>query len=116
VKPVYEQAKKVAVGDATTLAVKRDKLFKRFASMGVEAERVLAALKKQSIESVDLEDLSTLIGIGTAIKEGELTIDDAFAPDQPPQPQPRQGAHEKILAQPSFAPAGEPAPAEEQPK
>lgn len=80
VKPVYEQAKRVAVGDATTLSVKREKLFKRFSSMGVETERVLAVLEKASIESVDLDDLTTLIGIGTAIKDGEQTVEEAFPP------------------------------------
>jgi hypothetical protein len=103
VKPVYEQAKLVAVGDAKTLSVKRDKLFKRLNSMGVESERVLAALQKQSIESVDLEDLATLIGIGTAIKDGELAIDDAFPLPEKPQRSASDSAREKILAQPSYA-------------
>jgi hypothetical protein len=103
VKPVYERAKRAAAGDASTLSVKRDKVFKRLNSMGVESERVLAAIQKQSIESVDLEDLATLIGIGTAIKDGELTIDDAFPPPEKPQRTASDSAREKILAQPSYA-------------
>ena len=68
------------MGDATTLAVKREKLLKRFNQMGVESERVLAVLERQSLDSIDLDDLANLIGIGAAIKDGELSIDNAFPP------------------------------------
>ena len=78
IKPVYEQVRKVATGDQSTLAQKRDKVFKRFATMGVDRERVLAAVEKESTESVDLNDLAMLIGIGTAIKDQEVTIEEAF--------------------------------------
>lgn len=78
IKPVFEQAKRVAVGDAATLAKKRDVLFNKFAAMGVDAERVLAAVGKQSVQSVDLEDVTDLVGLGTAIQDGEMTIEEAF--------------------------------------
>jgi hypothetical protein len=79
IKPVYEEIKRVVTGDVSTLQVKRDKLFKRFYSMGVDKERILRVLGKESIESVDLEDLSLLVGLGTAIKDKEISIEEAFA-------------------------------------
>jgi hypothetical protein len=68
----------VVTGGASTLQVKRDKLFARFYSMGVKKDQILAVLGKESTESVDLEDLAMLIGLGTAIKDKELTVEEAF--------------------------------------
>lgn len=78
VRPVLEQAKKVAIGDAKTLADRRVSAVERFAKMGVRKEQILALLGKGSVEDIDLNDLETLLGVYTAIKEGETTIDDAF--------------------------------------
>jgi hypothetical protein len=80
IKPVFEEAKRVAVGTQSSLSVKRDKLFKRFAAMGVEPERVLAAIERKTIEAVGLEELTTLIGLGTAIRDSDITIEEAFPP------------------------------------
>jgi hypothetical protein len=79
IAPVYEECKRVAVGDASTMQVKRDKIFKRFYSMGVEQDQILRVLGKESLESVDLEDLGNLIGLGTAIRDHEISIEEAFA-------------------------------------
>lgn len=78
IKPVMEQAKRVAIGDATTLVARRDKCMATFTKMGVTKERVLAAVEKRSVEEIGLEQLETLIGIYTAIKDGASTVDDAF--------------------------------------
>jgi hypothetical protein len=77
-KPVYEAAKMVAVGTASTLQVKRDKVFKKLNAMGADNARILAALEKKSIENVDLNDLEALIGLGTAIRDGDTSVDEAF--------------------------------------
>jgi hypothetical protein len=83
VGPVYDQAKLVAVGNASTLAVKREKMIKRLNAMHVDTPRILARLGKSSVENIGLEDLETLIGIGVAIKDGNTTVDEAFAlPEQ----------------------------------
>jgi hypothetical protein len=122
IKPVYEHAKKVAVGDATTLSVKRDKMLKRLAAMGAETARVLATLGRQSVESIDLEDLANLVGLGTSIKDGDMTIEEAFPAPSPEQPaekpseppaagSQRLSAREKVLKQASFAEPTDPGPA-----
>ena len=78
VKPVYEAAKAVAVGTASTLAVKREKMVKRLNGMQVPTAKILLKLGRSSIESIDLSDLEILIGLGTAIKDGDISIDEAF--------------------------------------
>lgn len=85
IKPVYEQAMKVAIGDVTTLSARRSKCIDTFGKMGITKDRVLVRLEKKSVEDIGLEDLETLIGLHTAIKDGATTLDDAF-PAQAAQP------------------------------
>lgn len=77
-KDIYEKAKKVAVGDAQTLSTRRQQMVQHFSKMGVSVEQILAHLEKPSIEDIGLEDLATLKGVATAIKDGETTIDQEF--------------------------------------
>lgn len=82
VDEVYNAAKAAITGDisdANKFLVERDKIFTRCkdAYNLTEAE-VLSALGKASINQVTGNDLITLIGIGTAINEGDTTIDEAF--------------------------------------
>jgi len=79
IKPIFEQAKQVAIGDAKTLSERRQRAIDSFAKMGVSKDKVLAALEKKSIEDIDLPDLEVLFGLHTAIKDGQTTIDEAFS-------------------------------------
>lgn len=88
VKPIYEAAKRVAVGDAKTLSDRRAKCVEAFAKMGVTKEKLLAKLEKKAVEDISLDDLETLIGLHTAIKEGDATIDESFPEVKPPAPEP----------------------------
>lgn len=83
VNPVYEAAKKVAVGDATTLNARRAKCVDAFGKMGVSKEKLLAKLERKAVEDISLEDLETLIGLHTAIKSGDTTIDEQFSEPKP---------------------------------
>ena len=76
--PVFEAAKKVAIGNAKTLNDRRNKALETFAKMGVSQNRVLQMLNKQDIEDIGLKDIEQLIGIHTAIREGTTTIDEQF--------------------------------------
>jgi hypothetical protein len=78
IKPVFDAARKVAIGDERTLKDRRSKALATFAKMGVPKERVLHKMEKTSVEDIGLAELETLIGLFNAIKEGEVTIDDAF--------------------------------------
>jgi hypothetical protein len=78
VRPVFEAARRVAVGDQKTLSERRLKALRSFTKMGIPAERVLAGIGRRSAEEITLEDLEQLLGIFNAIKDGALSIDNAF--------------------------------------
>jgi hypothetical protein len=75
---IYAKVREVAVGDSKTLAERRAQAIAHFAKLGVPADRVLARVEKKSIEDVGLEELEMLIGLGTAIRNGDLQVDTAF--------------------------------------
>ena len=79
--PIYEKAKQVAIGNASTLEATRVAMLQYFQKMGVTQETVLARLGKAGVADIGLEDVSTLKGLATAIKDGELKVDEAFAVD-----------------------------------
>lgn len=110
IKPVFEQAKKVAIGDAKTLVDRRSRCLDTFGKMGVSKERVLAKLGHKSLEEVNLDDIETMIGLHSAIKDGELSVDEAFAPEQTEQRRPQQPKGPAQFPG-SAAPGGEKAPA-----
>lgn len=98
VKPVYHQIKEVITGNVSTLQVKRDKLFKRFYAMGVTQAQILAVLYKESVDAVDLEDVAALVGLGTAIKDKEITIEEAFTIPAEEEDTPRPKLSERLAA------------------
>jgi hypothetical protein len=85
IKSVYDQVKKVAVGDAKTLSDRRARCVETFGKMGVSKDRLLAKLEQKSLEDVTLENVETLLGLHNAIKDGEVSIDEAF-PEIKPAP------------------------------
>lgn len=109
---ILREVKRVAVGDASTFASKRDRVIERYSKMGVTSEQVLASVGKESIEAVTLEDLELLIGVGTAIKEGQTSIDLVFPTGEGSTPQPTKGAAglKSILAGVHAAKGAQPKP------
>lgn len=91
VKPIYEQAKKTAVGDAKTLVQRRADALGHFSKMGVPKEKVFAALQVKGLEDINLEHLEVLLGYANAIKDGETSIDEVFNP-RPEASAPLSGA------------------------
>ena len=84
ITPVYEAAKRVAVGDVKSLTSKRAQIIGRLKQMGAKEAAILAAVGAEKIEDIDLAKLEVLIGLGTAIKDGETTLENAF-PGAAPQ-------------------------------
>ena len=89
VDSIYAKARTLAVGDAKSLATRRDELMARLEKLGVPKERVLSRIGKSGMEDVGLDDIEVLIGLGTAIKNGDQSIDQAF-----PEPAPAPAAPE----------------------
>jgi hypothetical protein len=84
IRPVYLKAKQLAVGDVKSLAAKRTAVVDRLKQMGVTEDRIFAVVEARKIDDIDLSKLEILIGLGTAIKEGETTLEAAFPPAQKP--------------------------------
>ena len=95
VDTVYNKARAVAVGNAKTLASKRDQVLARLGALGVTPDRVFARLECTGPDDIGLAHMETLIGLGTAIKDGSMTIEDAF-PAPPPAPVPPEQDGKRI--------------------
>jgi hypothetical protein len=80
VKGIYEQAKLTSIGKATSVAEKRQAMVDWFKKTGATEAQLLAFLGHKGLEDVTLEDLVTLRGLATAIKDGETTLEDALRP------------------------------------
>jgi hypothetical protein len=78
IKPVFEAAKRVSIGDIRSLVAKRAEVITRLNKMGATQERILAVVEARTVEDVTVEKLQILIGLGTALKDGETTLEDAF--------------------------------------
>ena len=75
---MYESARKVIMGDARTLANRRAEALAYLQKLGATEAMVLAILGAQGVEDITLENLVTLRGIATAIKDGDTTVEQAF--------------------------------------
>jgi hypothetical protein len=59
-----------------------------FGKMGVEPKRILWLLNKPSVEDIGIDDMQLLIGLTTAIKDGDTTVDEAFPSKDPKAAEP----------------------------
>ncbi len=76
---IYEQARTVAMGNVQTLANRRAEAMKVFVGYGIDKQKIFQFLAIKGEEDITLEQLATLRGILTSIKEGEVTPESAFA-------------------------------------
>lgn len=78
VQELYRACKRVAMGEEKTLSARRVEVLTYFQKLGVKPERLFAAMNIAHELDIDLEVLSKLRSLATAIKTGETTIDDAI--------------------------------------
>lgn len=78
---LYNAARQCAMGDFKTLANRRAEAIKAFQAFGIKPEQVFAKLAVPGIEDVSLEGLLVLRGLLTALRDGDTTPEQAFAPD-----------------------------------
>ena len=84
---LYEEARRVIMGDAKTLANRRAEALAYLQKFGASEAMVLGLLGIKGVEDITLEHLVTLRGIATAIKDGDTTVEQAFAqPEQEKAP------------------------------
>ena len=79
--PIYEAARKVAVGDVTTLVERREHALAWFQNVNVTPAMVCAKLGLEGVDDIGLPELEILTGMRTAIRDGSITPEDAFKPD-----------------------------------
>lgn len=83
---MYQAARATVMGDFQTLANRRAEALKAFISLGVSNAQVFAKLGVAGIEDIGLEHLVVLRGMITAIKDGDTTPEQAFAPEDGTKP------------------------------
>jgi len=76
---MYDAARQTIMGDIKTLANRRADMLAACVRFGATNEQVFAKLGITGIEDVTLENLVTLRGLLTAIKEGDTTAEMAFS-------------------------------------
>jgi hypothetical protein len=79
-RKAYEASERVVAGDVKTLATRREGAIKAFATYGVKPEQVFAALDVKGLDDITLEHIPTLLGMFTALKDGEMTTEEMFDP------------------------------------
>jgi hypothetical protein len=84
----YMAVEDVIRGDSKTLVERRGMALKAFMVLGVTPDRIFASLGVIGEDDITLDHLMTLTGARSAIKNGELTVEEAFpvaAPSGPKQ-------------------------------
>lgn len=81
--PIYDEARKVVMGDAKTLVNRRSDALTYLQKFGATPEMVIKKLGVKGVEDITLEHLVTLRGYCNAIKEGEFTVERIFSDKQP---------------------------------
>lgn len=106
-KSMEEAARTTAIGTTATLGKRRAVLMDWINKLGVEPKRVFGAIGVNGVDDIGLEQLETLTGIKTAIKDGDTTIDEAFpinGPTEAPTSRTEQMASKLKKQAPAEAP------------
>lgn len=75
---VLEKAMTFAIGNPKTISSTVHTLFDKLIKMGIDKQKIFDYFGHQNLNDFSLEDCRSLIGVGTAIKEGHIKIDEVF--------------------------------------
>lgn len=92
VKKVIAKAKKVSLGEATSLEETRKKMLDYFQKIGVDQQHLFDYLSVEKIEEIDTDMCVELRGLATAIKEGTTTVQETFFP----KPETKEATQEEV--------------------
>jgi hypothetical protein len=76
---MYESARRASVGDIKSIANKRADAVKAFVVYGIDQAQILARLGRTGVQDITVDDLVTLNGFLTAIKDGDGSAESIFA-------------------------------------
>ena len=77
-KSLEDAARTTAIGTTATLGKRRTLVLDWINKAGITEARVWKALGIKGLEDVGLKELETLTGIKTAIKDGDISVEEAF--------------------------------------
>jgi hypothetical protein len=75
---MFNASKKVVAGDAKTFVSRREGAMKEIGIIGATPEMVFRLLNIKGIDDLNADHFVTLVGLINAIKEGDMSIEDAF--------------------------------------
>lgn len=81
-REAYEASRKTASGSREALPRKRRETLEAFGRFGVGPDRLLASLGVRGEADITLDHIATLRGMWSALKSGEATTEEMFAPLQ----------------------------------
>lgn len=76
---VFATAKKIAVGEAKSIAERRQKMVEEFAKISVSIDQILKYVSRAELAEITMDDMELLLGTYTAIHEGMATVDETFS-------------------------------------
>lgn len=77
-EPLVADCIKVVAGTASDFTERRDKALKWFNLRGIKYDQILELLDKDAIDKLEAEDVAYLSGLANAIKDKEITVEEAF--------------------------------------
>ena len=81
--PLYLKARETAIGNVQTLASRRASMMEDFAKMSVVPDMIFKLLDIEGVDDIGLDELASLKGLASALKEGDTTIEQAFGIPDP---------------------------------
>jgi len=78
-KRVLDEAKKVSLGKGMTMPQRQERALKVMGELGISDKEILKVCKRRTVGDLDVDDLITLNGYYTAIKDGDTTWQEIFA-------------------------------------
>ena len=79
VKVVGNAARKYSIGDSKNLSSKLTTVVNKLVKMGLNKEQMFEYFDHSKIDDFTAEDLQSLIGIGTALKDGMIKPEEVFS-------------------------------------
>jgi len=110
-KSITNLAYQVIAGQEKPIGERRKAVEQWLCKLSIEPSRIFAALGVSGIEEMGNEQLMELTGLRTALKDGEITLDEAFPPLANPSDLPGGNGSKMKLGKQQRAPASQTPPA-----
>lgn len=98
---IYEAARKTVAGDSRTLVNRRSYALDVMQKLGATREMILEFFGLQGVEDIGIDHLTQLQGMANAIKESEITVEEAFSKKDDAATQEQAGSKKNTSAPPA---------------